>query len=157
MYTTTQNLVPGGWPNDMLLRLKVGPEPILRLLFARVSRNLPTAIALPPISGIPVSRVARTDQDGAAAWDTEWQETWRRAGDVERQLSDGHIPHAVATSSAFQLDPREEADYTRWRTSLADPADEVFEDQRERSVLSALVPAWQAGLRSIFILPLTGD
>jgi hypothetical protein len=174
--------MPGDpWPHDMIITTDDDPHTLLELLWIREAWNLhPAGDDLPPL----LSEDSVTAEPGAPAELAEWQDAWpalwqacvQHAGLVQdaglfdrlaatangsderarllRQLAG---PSWRDTFGAAALTDR----YQAWTLARFDAQSRrqmvPFDEQPERVSLAALIPAWQAGLSKIVVIPCRGS
>lgn len=173
--------MPGNpWPHDMVITIDDDPHALVELLWIREAWNLhPAGNDLPPLlSDRSVS--AEPDRPAELAeWRDAWPALWgacvHHAGLVQdarlfdrlsatvngsderaRLLRQMAGPSWRDTFGAASLTDR----YQAWTLARVDAQSGrqvlPFDEQPERVSLAALVPAWQAGLSKIVVIPCRG-
>lgn len=176
--------IPGGpWPEAMVLEIEDSPEALRDLLWLREACGLhPSGVDLPPLLEHPPERPAAALPDPARlrTWEQAWPIVWdevlehtgrpRQGERLQRLLE---LPPASSDRAALI---REFIGPT-WRDRFGD---EVFDDDGyrdwvaaaaerelrhhlgyerspEQEVLGALIPAWEAGLAKVVVIPCAGS
>lgn len=176
--------IPGNpWPHDMVLTIENDSQALLDLLWVREAWSLQPAgddlaplLSVTPVGAdneaVPVGKIAEWQE----AWPSIWQACLQHAG----QISDANVfEHLLGTAigaveRALLL---QELVGPSWRDAFSDDAftDQYFvwnqaqfgansnrryrslEEAPERVSLAALIPAWQAGLSKVVVIPCTGS
>jgi hypothetical protein len=171
------------WPHDMVISIGDDPHGLVDLLWIREAWNLhPVGDDLPPsLSDESVSASARTESsDRVVRWQKAWPSIWDACVHHESLHDDGAIFDRLGETADGSP---ERAKLLRtlvgpsWREEFGDEAltDRYeswnrarFEAQSrarrhpagkdpEHVSLTALVPAWKAGLRKILTIPCQGS
>lgn len=175
--------IPGNpWPHDMSLTIEDDPHALVDLLWIRQAWNLnPTGHDLPPLlSNFSTSAGAETLlSDKSADWQEAWPSMWLGCLEHAGQIRDPSMfeqLHQTANGSVERLDLLQKLSGPSWRTSYGDEAfteryqtwnQAQFEmnSQRhirswdaepERGTLAAVIPAWQAGMTKVVVIPCRG-
>ena len=176
--------MPGNpWPHDMLITVDDDPNTLVDLLWVRDAWNLhPVGDDLPPLlSDDSVRARAQTESTGATAtWVEAWPRIWNacidHAGVVQDSTIFDQLQHTL-DGSPERADLLARMFGPSWRGSFGDDAftqeHETWNfaqfqartqrrptslgDDPERLSLSALIPAWQAGLTKIVTIPCQGS
>ena len=176
--------IPGNpWPHDMVLTIENDSQTLLDLLWVREAWSLQPAgddlaplLSVTPVGAdneaVPVGKIAEWQE----AWPSIWQACLQHAGQIRdatvfEQLL-GTAIGAVERASLLQ-----ELVGPSWRDAVSDDAftDQYLvwnqaqfeansnsryqssEEEPERVSLAALIPAWQAGLSKVVVIPCTGS
>lgn len=166
-----QNLPDSTWPADMQLRID-RPIDVLFLLFVRAAWRLPIA-GVPEISPVPAPGTSSMPThlqkaDAIGAWWRDWARAWTRFAPVDRTVrqpskqiekilrnnSDDKLWEALSPHSRGPWEEGVDSDaFTVWRASLPHEHHLPLAQHPERLCIRDVVPAWQAGLRTIVELP----
>ena len=176
--------IPGNpWPHDMLITVEDSPHALVDLLWIREAWNLqPAANDLPPLlSDESVKTHARMElsvrtQTWQNAWSSIWEACVHHAGilhdenifDQLRGTGDGSMERAELLKSLIGPSWRDEFgdeaftdQYEVWNRTRAAAQPERFhiplDEEPERVSLTALIPAWRAGLSKIVSIPCQGS
>jgi hypothetical protein len=172
------------WPHDMLVEIQDDPWPLIELLWIREAYRLrpsgddtpPLLEYAPPLAAAPVPESTRQSwEDG---WTSMWDDVVGHAG-LPRDQGDVDALGATANGSTERRDLlrrivgpdwRErfgdeafaDPSYAEWTHALQRRAREStrslsLDEQPERRALTALVPAWRAGLVKIVTVPCEGE
>lgn len=177
--------MPGNpWPHDMSITVDDRPHNLMELLWLREAYALrihgddlpPLLVDTPAAVQDPAVSAATLDEWGAA-WPRIWRAALAHAGrdhdprlfDELRTTADGsperaELLHRIAGPSwrdEFGDAAFDHGSYAGWSEQGAD-ADLAamptrLEDQPERRDLSALIPAWRAGLTKIVTIPCVAE
>lgn len=176
--------IPGNpWPHDMSITVEDRPHTLLELLWIREAYDLqPHGEDLPPL----LSDAPAMVQDAAVStetrdeWEAAWPGIWHAAVAHAGQDSDPRLfdeLHHTADGSAKRVDLLHRIVGPNWRDEFGDSAFDdshrawsqrgmdahmkamrkQLEDQPERRDLSALIPAWRAGLTKVVTIPCSGE
>lgn len=173
------------WPADMLLTIENSAHSLLELLWLREAWQLePSGDDVPPLlENPPAPQLGASGQvsvDQIKAWAEVWPSLWRACLDHVAQGSDprlfeklqatkdGSVERAELLSKlsgpswreAFGPDAFTESygEWSQaWLESLGRKNAVPLEETPERRALSALVPAWEAGLEMVVTIPCKGD
>jgi hypothetical protein len=168
--------IPGNpWPHDMVIRIDT-PHHLAGLLFVRHAWNLARNTEVPELDPVPaIGTSALPASASPAEWSARWERAWRRAWDwydieeMHHRLPTQDLLRSLSRPGQ-ELSPSvppmwgvEHGDegidreaLSRWERSLDDDHSLPFAEHPERRNLEALIPAWQAGLESIIVLPYHG-
>jgi hypothetical protein len=172
--------IPGNrWPHDMALEIDESPHALLDLLWLREACGLrPTGLDLPPRLVVPPVPLpdAPASRTWEAAWPFVWDEVLEHAGrprqsELLQELID--LPPSAADRAArikafigptwrdrFGDEVFDDDGYRRWVAEDAEQrlADYVeYERSPEWVALSAMIPAWEAGLVKVVTIPCVGE
>ena len=176
--------MPGSpWPHDMLITIDGGPNTLVDVLWVREAWNLhPVGDDLPPLLSDDWVRARAQigSTDAIATWSDAWPRIWNacidHAGLVQDSTMLNQLQHTL-DGAPERIDLLARMFGPSWRGSLGDDAftDEhgtwnfaqfqarmksrstPYGDDPERLALSALIPAWQAGLTKIVTVPCQGS
>lgn len=177
--------MPGNpWPHDMSITVDDSPHILMELLWLRevyelqpVGDDLPPLLVDTPVAVQDPAVGAATLDEWEAAWPRIWRAALAHAGlDHDPQLFDEL--HATANGSSERAELLHRIAGPSWRDEFGDTAFEHeshatwsqqgaeahrammptrLEDQPERRDLSALIPAWQAGLTKVVTIPCVSE
>lgn len=145
-----------GWPADMTVSVKWDDE-LLALLYSAEALGVPLRAPLLPAPGPrPSAPAHEPGVSWAARWEVHWREALRFAlnlGRISASVADGRawVAPTVPARWLRQLGWPEDQ-FVAWTADLPKPSFE-FGKAPEYVVGEALVSAWQAGLRTIILLP----
>lgn len=149
------------WPRDMVV--SVDPRSrLLHLLYCFSALRLQNTRGLPPLISEPPSiATAASVRSPGTSWQAWWEESW----DATRQWYRTRSRHAPGASPPRgPIDDAAEPPIllddgrSRWFDEVA-PLDHhaPARSSPEHVCLDALVPAWEAGLGTIVVLPYRGE
>lgn len=170
------------WPHDMVIRVQNNPQGLLTLLWIREAWGLgPTGDDLPPaLADTPQPARSADDRLPDPEWATAWPELWHaglvHAGTprdeaalqrlIDSEPGSPERARLVHEQLLVQMqgltwqerfgDAAITDGYREWSNSVQGMPGRHLDD-RERAVLSALIPAWQAGLTQVVELPCVGS
>ena len=176
--------IPGNpWPHDMVLTIENDSQTLLDLLWVREAWSLQPAgddlaplLSVTPIGAhneaVPVGKIAEWQE----AWPSIWQACLQHAGQIrDATVFEQLLGTAIgAVERALLL---QELVGPSWRDTFSDdaftdqylvwsqaqfganshPRYQTLEEAPERVSLAALIPAWQAGLSKVVVIPCTGS
>jgi hypothetical protein len=172
------------WPADMLLTIENSAHSLLELLWLREAWQLePSGDDVPPLLENPPAQQTSTGQvsvEQIRAWSEVWPSLWRACRDHVAQGSDPRLfekLQATKDGSAERAELLSKLSGPSWREAFGpDAFTESYgewsqawyedlgrknavpiEETPERRALSALVPAWEAGLEMVVTIPCIGD
>ena len=175
--------IPGNpWPHDMVITIEDDPHALVELLWIRETWNLePSGGDLPPLlSDRSVGAHAEAGlADKIAVWRDAWPSVWEACLHHAGLIRDGGLFEALrgtADGSAERAELLHRLAGPTWRDTFGDEAfteqyqlwnyarlDErsgrhphSLEEEPERVSLAALIPAWQAGLSKLVVIPCRG-
>jgi hypothetical protein len=169
----------GTWPPDMVVEVEDSPHALLDLLWLREACGLqPTGVDLPPPLAVPPTcpPAAVPDRATLRTWQAAWPFVWDEVLEHAGRPWQGEALHGITA-----LPPGSDELAARIRSFIGPTwrdrfGDEVFDDdgyrawvaadadrelahhlEYERSpesvALTALVPAWEAGLAKVITIP----
>jgi len=176
--------IPGNpWPHDMILTIEDDSQTLLDLLWVREAWSLRPAgddlaplLSVTPISthneAVPVGKIAEWQE----AWPSIWQACLQHAGQI-RDATVFEQLHGTAIGANERASLLHGLLGPSWRDAFSDDAFtdqyldwnqaqfeansnrryQSFEEEPERVSLAALIPAWQAGLSKVVVIPCTGS
>ncbi|MFJ2542907.1 hypothetical protein [Microbacterium sp. NPDC087589] len=177
--------MPGNpWPHDMSITVDDRPHNLMELLWLREAYELqadgddvPPLLVDTPVAVQDPAVGAGTRDEWEGAWPRIWRAALAHAGlDHDPRLFDEL--HTTANGSAERAELLHRIAGTSWRDEFGDTAFDHdsyatwshqragahlatmptrLEDQPERRDLSALIPAWRAGLTKIVTIPCVSD
>lgn len=171
------------WPHDMLITVEDDPHALVDLLWIRETWGLgPVGDDLPPLlSDKPVGAHTETDASGRIktwqdAWPAMWETCLQHAGRTRDEASfeqlqrtaNGSVERAELLRQLIGPSWRDEFgddaftnQYETWNLAKFDARSrhrpQPLEEEPERASLAALIPAWQAGLNIIVVIPCIGS
>jgi hypothetical protein len=175
--------IPGNpWPHDMSLTIEDDPHALVELLWIRQAWNLnPTGDDPPPLlSNFSTSAGAETLlSDKSADWQEAWPSMWLACLEHAGQIRDPSMfeqLHQTANGSVERLDLLQKLSGPSWRNSYGDEAFteryqtwnqaqfemssqrhiRSWDEEPERVTLAAVIPAWQAGMTKVVVIPCRG-
>lgn len=177
--------IPGNpWPHGMSITVEDRPHALLELLWIREAHGLnPEGEDLPPLLSDtpPTVQDSAVSADAREEWVNAWPLIWHAAVAHVGEDRDPRLfeeLRATADGSTERADLLHRMIGPTWRDDFGDDAfDDVshgdwfqkgmdahlaamptrLEDQPERRDLSALIPAWRAGLTKIVTIPCAGE
>jgi hypothetical protein len=164
----------------MVIRVEDDPHALLDLLWIREAWGLePTGDDLPPLLvATPEREADEPDPRWAAAWPSIWRAclahaaAGREPGHVERlhRAADGSAERAELLARLVGPSWRVafgEAAFTErhaaWTTARNEETiarmrrHRPLDEEPERASLPALIPAWEAGLTTVIVVPVVGE
>lgn len=173
--------IPGNpWPHDMVIRVEDTSQALLELLWVREARGLsPVGDDLPPLLVDPPRNRDEVDAGERAGWEAAWPDLWaavvdHAAAPVDHTLFErmnGTAPgsaermalirriHGPSWHDRFGEDGLGDA-FRGWHADLVHARagrSRSLQTQPERVCLAALVPAWEAGLTTVIVIPCQGE
>jgi hypothetical protein len=176
--------IPGNpWPHDMVLTIEDDSQTLLDLLWVREAWSLqPAGDDLAPLLSVtPVGAHNGTAPVGKIAeWREAWPAIWQACLQHAGQIRDATVFEQLV-GTAIGADERasllHELFGPSWRDAFGDDAFtdqyllwnhaqfetnshrhyQSLEEEPERVSLAALIPAWQAGLGKVVVIPCTGS
>lgn len=176
--------IPGNpWPHDMVLTIEDDSQTLLDLLWVREAWSLQPAgddlaplLSVTPVGAhneaVPVDKIAEWQE----AWPSIWQACLQHAGQI-RDATVFEQLHGTAIEADERASLLHELLGPSWRDAFSDEAftDQYLvwnqaqfevnshrryqssEEEPERVSLAALIPAWQAGLSKVVVIPCRGS
>ncbi|WP_349899251.1 hypothetical protein [Parafrigoribacterium soli] len=176
--------IPGNpWPHDMTITIEESSQPLLELLWVREAWGLhPVGDDLPPL--LADQYVSAQPEVGIveefARWQYVWSDLWEAcvkhaslipdpsAFERLRETADGSVERAQGLKRMYGRSWRDTFGdaaltdrYRAWTLANFEaharlrPKD--YEEAPERVSLAALIPAWEAGLSKIVVIPCRGS
>ncbi len=176
--------IPGNpWPHDMVLTIEDDSQTLLDLLWVREACSLqPAGDDLAPLLSVtPVGAHNEAVRVGKIAeWQEAWPAMWQACLQHAGQIRDATVfeqLHGTAIGSDERTFLLHEIFGPSWRDVLGDEAFtdqylvwnqaqfevnshrryQSLEGEPERVSLGALIPAWQAGLSKVVVIPCRGS
>ena len=176
--------IPGNpWPHDMVLTIENDSQTLLDLLWVREAWSLqPAGDDLAPLlsvtpdgaynEAVPVGKIAEWQE----AWPSIWQACLQHAGQIrDATVFEQLLGTAIGAVERVLL--LQELVGPSWRDAFSDdaftgqyfvwnqaqfganshPRYQTLEEAPERVSLAALIPAWQAGLSKVVVIPCIGS
>jgi hypothetical protein len=176
--------IPGNpWPHDMILTIEDDLQALLDLLWVREAWSLQPAeddlaplLSITPVGtnheAVPVGKIAE--------WQEAWPSIWRACLQHAGQIRDATVFEQLR-GTAIRSDERasllHELVSPSWRDTFGNdafpdeylvwnqarfeansyPRYQALEEEPEWVSLAALIPAWQAGLSKVVVIPCRGS
>ena len=176
--------IPGNpWPHDMVLTIENDSQTLVDLLWVREAWSLQPAeddlaplLSVTPVGAdneaVPVGKIAEWQE----AWPSIWQACLQHAGQI-RDATVFEQLHGTAIGADESASLLQELLGPSWRDTFNDDAftdqylvwnhaqfeinshrqHQSLEEEPERASLAALIPAWQAGLSKVVVIPCIGS
>jgi hypothetical protein len=175
--------IPGNpWPHDMALTIEDDTHTLVDLLWVREAWNLnPAGDDLPPLlSNFSAGAQHETTlTDKTSEWQEAWSAIWLACLQHAGQIRDPSVFEQLrqtANGSVERLALLEELVGPSWRDSFGDEAFteqyqiwnqaqfetssrrhlQSLDEEPERVSLAAVIPAWQAGMTKVVVIPCKG-